>query len=176
MSASSFGLKKPSANNSQIMASPQNSNSQQKSIIEIYTDWANHYLDKLHGGRKKVKDLQKELQDGVILAEVIEAVMSSKVPEIVKKPKSHAQMIDNIQHSLNFLAKKGVNISDIQAKDIRDGNLKAILGLFFQLSRFKQQQKMLAQERSGTPKIPSVPPSPARSDYYNFDDFYFKSF
>ena len=59
-------------------------------------------------------------------------------------------------------------------KDIRDGNLKAILGLFFQLSRFKQQQKILAQERSGTqqkliaqersgtPKIPSVPPSPAR--------------
>ena len=166
MSASSFGLKPKSSpqNNNSQMTGQQNS-SQQKSIIEIYTDWANHYLDKLHGGRKKVKDLQKELQDGIILAEVIEAVMGSRVPDIVKKPKTHIQMVDNIQHSLNFLAKKGVNISDIQAKDIRDGNLKAILGLFFQLSRYKQQQKMLAQERSGTPKIPSVPPSPARSIY-----------
>ena len=63
-----------------------------------------------------MKDLQKELQDGIILAEVIEAVMGARVPDIVKKPKSHAQMVDNIQHSLNFLAKKGVNISDIQAK------------------------------------------------------------
>ena len=153
--ASSFGLKKSSI--------PQQSNGQsQKSIIEIYTDWANHYLDKLHHGKKKVKDLQTELQDGLILAEVIEAVMSSKVPEINKKPKNSNHMVDNIQHSLNFLAKKGVNISDIQAKDIHQGHLKAILGLFFQLSRFKQQQKMLAQERSGTPKIPSVPSSPAR--------------
>jgi hypothetical protein len=121
MSASSFGLKKPSQitkspNHTMMPTTQQQSAPTQKSIIEIYTDWANHYLDKLHGGRKKVKDLQKELQDGIILAEVIEAVMGARVPDIVKKPKSHAQMVDNIQHSLNFLAKKGVNISDIQAK------------------------------------------------------------
>ena len=77
----------------------------QKSIIEIYTDWANHYLDKLHGGRKKVKDLQTELQDGIILAEVIEAVMSQKVPEIHKKPKSPGQMVENLQNCLNFLSR-----------------------------------------------------------------------
>ena len=141
---------------------PPQAPNQQKSIIEIYTDWANHYLDKLHGGRKKVKDLQTELQDGLILAEVIEAVMSQKVPEIHKKPKSPGQMVENLQNCLNFLAKKGVAVQDIQALDIKDGHLKAILGLFFQLSRFKQQQKMILQERSSTPKIPSVPASPAR--------------
>jgi len=31
--------------------------------------------------------------------------------------------------------------------DIKDGNLKAILGLFFSLSRFKQQQKSLQQKQ-----------------------------
>ena len=134
---------------------------QQKSIIEIYTDWANHYLDKL-SSRKKVKDLQTELQDGLILADVIEAVMSQKVPDIHKKPKTPGQMVENLQNCLNFLTKKGVAVQDIQALDIKDGHLKAILGLFFQLSRFKQQQKMILQERSSTPKIPSVPPSPAR--------------
>ena len=158
--SSSFGLKK----NSAIQQSTE-VNQSQKSIIEIYTDWANHYLDKIHGGRKKVKDLQTELQDGLILAEVIEAVMGSKVPEIHKKPKTSAQMVENIQSCLNFLAKRGVAVHDIHASDIKDGHLKAILGLFFQLSRYKQQQKMMAQDRAqgtSTPKIPSVPSSPAR--------------
>ena len=31
--------------------------------------------------------------------------------------------------------------------DIRDGNLKAILGLFFSLSRYKQQQKTQQQQQ-----------------------------
>ena len=162
----SFGLKKASNLSNKAGANNDPSvNNQQKSIIEIYTDWANHYLDKIHGGRKKVKDLQNELQDGLILAEVIEAVMGSKVPDIYKKPKTNVQMVDNIQSCLNFLAKKGVAVHDIHASDIREGHLKAILGLFFQLSRYKQQQKQLAQERvqgTSTPKIPSVPPSPAR--------------
>lgn len=165
MSATSFGLKKPNGSSSggALNGGPAPSQQSNKSIIEIYTDWANHYLDKIHGGRKRVKDLQSELQDGLILAEVVEAVMGSKVPDINRKPKNNGHMLDNIQHCLKFLNAKGVNVSDVKAKDVWEGNLKAILGLFFQLSRFKQQQKMLAQERSGTPKIPSVPPSPARS-------------
>jgi hypothetical protein len=163
------GLKRLNSSGKDAAASAtQTSNQQQKSIIEIYTDWANHYLDKLHGGRKKIKDLQSELQDGLILAEVIEAVTASKVPDVVKKPKSNGQMVDNIQASLTFLAKRGVAVGDIHAVDIRDGNLKAILGLFFQLSRYKQQQKMLMaqdprSQGTSTPKIPSVPPSPART-------------
>ncbi len=52
--------------------------------------------------------------------------------------------------------------------------MKAILSLFFQLSRYKQQQKMLHNpghevgygfqpDRGGTPRIPSVPPSPCKT-------------
>ena len=168
----SSGLKRPSAGMASTASQQQPQNQEQKSIIEIYTDWANHYLDKLHGGKKKIKDLQTELCDGVVLAEVVEAVMASKVPEVTKKPKTHGQCLDNIQFCLIFLAKKGVAVNDIHAKEIREGNLKAILGLFFQLSRFKQQQKLQQQQqqsviaqsgaRSSTPRIPSVPPSPAR--------------
>lgn len=71
----------------------------------------------------------------------------------------------------------GVIFQDVQAKDVKEGNLKAILSLFFQLSRYKQQQKMLHQDsnaghevsygfqsdRGGTPRIPSVPPSPCKT-------------
>ena len=59
-------------------------------------------------------------------------------------------MEHNIQACLNFLLAKGVTVQDIQAREIREGNLKAILGLFFQLSRYKQQQKMLQQQPAGS--------------------------
>ena len=144
---------------------------QQKSIIEIYTDWANHYLDKLpKARRRKISDLQTELNDGLVLADVIEAVTGHKIGDINRKPRSPGHMADNIQRCLEFLHSTGVQgLEEIASKEIRDGNLKAILGLFFQLSRFKQQQKQLQKgtngsllERTGTPRIPSVPNSPAK--------------
>ena len=154
------------------IAQPPSQN-QQKSIIEIYTDWANHYLDKLpKSRRRRISDLQTELNDGLVLADVIEAVTGHKIAEINRKPRSPGHMAENIQRCLELLHATGVQgVEEIVAKDIRDGNLKAILGLFFQLSRFKQQQKQLQKgqlqgggllERTGTPKIPSVPNSPAK--------------
>jgi hypothetical protein len=54
-------------------------------------------------------------------------------------------------------------VEDIRPEEIRDGNLKAILGLFFQLSRYKQQQKQLGSGGgSSAPPIRSVPSSPAK--------------
>lgn len=46
--------------------------------------------------------------------------------------------------------------------DIKDGNLKAILGLFFSLSRYKQQQKTQQSQKQGdrepSSKDPQQPP------------------
>ena len=134
----------------------QQQQQQQKSIIEIYTDWANHYLDKTKG-KRRIHDLQGEVSDGVILCEVVEAVTQQKVPDVNRKPKTSAQMMTNVQACLNFLLAKGVAVEDVRPEDIREGNLKAILGLFFQLSRYKQQQKQLNGRQSGGG---SVPPSP----------------
>jgi len=54
-------------------------------------------------------------------------------------------------------------VEDIRPEDIREGNLKAILGLFFQLSRYKQQQKQLTGGGGGSmPPGRSVPSSPAK--------------
>uniref|UniRef100_H0X325 Neuron navigator 3 n=1 Tax=Otolemur garnettii TaxID=30611 RepID=H0X325_OTOGA len=49
-------------------------------------------------------------------------------------------MIENVDVCLSFLAARGVNVQGLSAEEIRNGNLKAILGLFFSLSRYKQQQ------------------------------------
>uniref|UniRef100_H0VTC6 Neuron navigator 3 n=1 Tax=Cavia porcellus TaxID=10141 RepID=H0VTC6_CAVPO len=65
----------------------------------IYTDWANHYLAK-SGHKRLIKDLQQDIADGVLLAEIIQIIANEKVEDI-------------------------------------NGS---ILGLFFSLSRYKQQQ------------------------------------
>ncbi|XP_042895687.1 neuron navigator 2 isoform X6 [Parasteatoda tepidariorum] len=114
--------------------------SKRKSIIQIYTDWANHYLDR---GRYKrnIQDLQVDISDGVLLADVIEAVIGTKVPGVVRKPKNQAQMVDNITSCLGYIGELGVQLDGVTSKDVREGNLKVILSLFFNLSRFKQAQK-----------------------------------
>ncbi|XP_041131092.1 neuron navigator 2 isoform X4 [Polyodon spathula] len=114
---------------------------------QIYTDWANHYLAK--SGRKRlIKDLQQDVTDGVLLAEIIQVVANEKIEDINGCPKSRSQMIENIDACLSFLAAKGVNIQGLSAEEIRNGNLKAILGLFFSLSRYKQQQQLHHQHQS----------------------------
>lgn len=40
---------------------------------QIYTDWANHYLAK-SGHKRIIKDLQTDVTDGVLLAEIIQVV------------------------------------------------------------------------------------------------------
>ncbi|XP_066265306.1 neuron navigator 2-like isoform X3 [Branchiostoma lanceolatum] len=112
---------------------------------QIYTDWANHYLERA-GHKRLVRDLQKDITDGVLLATIIEVVANEKIQDINPKPKSQSQMIENIEACLSFLAAKGVNIQGLSPQEIRDGNLKAILGLFFSLSRYKQQLQQ--QQRS----------------------------
>ncbi|KFQ63797.1 Neuron navigator 2, partial [Pelecanus crispus] len=109
---------------------------------QIYTDWANHYLAK-SGHKRLIKDLQQDVTDGVLLAEIIQVVANEKIEDINGCPKNRSQMIENIDACLSFLAAKGINIQGLSAEEIRNGNLKAILGLFFSLSRYKQQQPSL---------------------------------
>lgn len=123
---------------------------QQKSIVQIYTDWANHYLERSRY-KRYIQDLQSDVCDGVLLADVIDAVAGAKVPDINRKPKTNSQMVDNITACLAFLGTIGVATEGVTAKDIREGNLKAILGLFFCLSRYKQAQKAARSPLVSTP-------------------------
>ncbi|XP_056430035.1 neuron navigator 3 isoform X3 [Hyla sarda] len=111
---------------------------------KIYTDWANHYLAK-SGHKRLIKDLQQDVADGVLLAEIIQIIANEKVEDINGCPKSQTQMTENVDICLSFLAARGVNVQGLSAEEIRNGNLKAILGLFFSLSRFKQQQHQQQQ-------------------------------
>uniref|UniRef100_A0A672R3C9 Neuron navigator 3 n=1 Tax=Sinocyclocheilus grahami TaxID=75366 RepID=A0A672R3C9_SINGR len=106
----------------------------------IYTDWANHYLAK-SGCPRLIKDLTQDIPDGVLLAEIIQIIANEKVEDINSCPKSHSQMIENVEACLNFLGARGVSVQGLSAEEVCNGNLKSILGLFFILSRYKQQQQ-----------------------------------
>ncbi|KAH0564037.1 hypothetical protein KQX54_008862 [Cotesia glomerata] len=62
-----------------------------RNIVQIYTDWANHYLER-GGCKRRVSDLQADLCDGVLLADLVESVTNQKVIDINRKPKSAQQM------------------------------------------------------------------------------------
>ncbi|XP_059203361.1 neuron navigator 2 isoform X2 [Centropristis striata] len=130
----------------------------------IYTDWANHYLAK-SGHKRLIKDLQTDVADGVLLAEIIQVVANEKIGDINGCPKSRSQMIENIDACLSFLAARGVNIQGLSSEEIRNGNLKAILGLFFSLSRYKQQQQQShrpAQTQGSHPPLSQQSSAPAQ--------------
>ncbi|XP_026033562.1 neuron navigator 2 isoform X9 [Astatotilapia calliptera] len=139
----------------QVGSRPPRNNAAESEVgrnTQIYTDWANHYLAK-SGHKRLIKDLQTDVTDGVLLAEIIQVVANEKIGDINGSPKSRSQMIENIDTCLSFLAAKGVNIQGLSAEEIRNGNLKAILGLFFSLSRYKQQQQQ-AQRQNSQPTLP----------------------
>ncbi|XP_073693894.1 neuron navigator 3 [Garra rufa] len=113
---------------------------EESKICKIYTDWANHYLAK-SGCPRLIKDLTQDIPDGVLLAEIIHIIANEKVEDINSCPKSHSQMIENVEACLNFLGARGVSVQGLSAEEVCNGNLKSILGLFFILSRYKQQQQ-----------------------------------
>uniref|UniRef100_A0A8C5PML6 Neuron navigator 2 n=1 Tax=Leptobrachium leishanense TaxID=445787 RepID=A0A8C5PML6_9ANUR len=106
--------------------------------------------------KRLIKDLQQDVTDGVLLADIIQVVANEKIEDINGCPKNRSQMIENIDACLSFLAAKGISIQGLSAEEIRNGNLKAILGLFFSLSRYKQQQqtqKLTQQYHQPAPQI-----------------------
>lgn len=42
-------------------------------FLQIYTDWANHYLAK-SGCQRLIKDLSQDVTDGVLLAQIIQII------------------------------------------------------------------------------------------------------
>ncbi|XP_049282347.1 uncharacterized protein LOC125763349 isoform X3 [Anopheles funestus] len=122
-------------------------------LIQIYTDWANYYLERAKS-KRKVSDLSADCRDGLLLAEVIEAVTTFKVPDLVKKPKTPQHMYDNVNSCLTVLKLHQVGgLESVTPNDICSGRLKAVLSLFFALSRYKQATKQKSSLQLQPPQL-----------------------
>ena len=54
--------------------------------------------------------------------------------------------VDNIRACLNAADRLGVRLEGVTARDLREGSLKAVLALFFSLSKHKQHLKLQAEQ------------------------------
>ncbi|XP_076674317.1 sickie isoform X3 [Andrena cerasifolii] len=122
-----------------------------RNVLQIYTDWANYYLER-GGCKRRVTDLQSDLSDGVLLADLVEAVTNQKVIDVNRKPKNAQQMVENVSLCVGALRALGADVGSINPGELAAGStLWPVLALLFALSRYKQRAKQLQD----MPRLPS---------------------
>jgi len=96
-----------------------------------FTRWCNEFL-KERGYH--IKDLGKDLQDGIILCNLLEIISGGKsVGKYNKNPRVPAQKYENNGIAMQFIASEGIKTVNISNEDITNGRLKLILGLIWTL-------------------------------------------
>ncbi|TVY86558.1 Alpha-actinin-like protein, partial [Lachnellula willkommii] len=97
---------------------------------KTFTKWLN---TKVEPRRVAVKDLVVDLSDGVILIHLLECLSSESLGRYAAKPKLRVQKFENANLSLDFIKSRGIQMTNIGAEDVVDGNRKIILGLIWTL-------------------------------------------
>ncbi|XP_041373247.1 dixin-like isoform X2 [Gigantopelta aegis] len=101
--------------------------------LKAYVDWLNSQLKKKPGARL-VEDLRNDVKDGVALIELIEVVAGEKLAGFHESPSNQSEMKENIERVIQFMATNRIRMHHISAKDIVEGNLKAIMRLILALA------------------------------------------
>ena len=70
---------------------------------KTFTRWCNEHLK---ANMLKIEELTKDLSDGVKLIVLLEVLSQKKLGRYNKKPRVHAQKMENVQLSLDFITKK----------------------------------------------------------------------
>ncbi len=97
-----------------------------------------------------VNDLFDDLSDGRLLIRLLEILSGEKIAS-VGRGKLRINKIENVGKALAFLQQKKVNLQNIGAEDIVDGNPRLILGLVWtMILRFEIEDIELEDESSET--------------------------
>ncbi|TVY50840.1 Alpha-actinin-like protein 1 [Lachnellula cervina] len=97
---------------------------------KTFTKWLN---TKVEPRKVAVKDLVVDLSDGVILIHLLECLSNESLGRYAAKPKLRVQKFENANLSLDFIKSRGIQMTNIGAEDVVDGNRKIILGLIWTL-------------------------------------------
>ncbi|KAF3395687.1 Alpha-actinin-like protein 1 [Penicillium rolfsii] len=97
---------------------------------KTFTKWLN---DKLKARALAIEDLVTDLSDGVILIHLLEILGGESLGRYASKPKLRVQKFENVNKSLDFIRGRRIQMTNIGAEDIVDGNRKIILGLIWTL-------------------------------------------
>ncbi|CAJ2506999.1 Uu.00g081850.m01.CDS01 [Anthostomella pinea] len=97
---------------------------------KTFTKWLN---TKIESRALVVKDLVTDLSDGVILIHLLECLSNESLGRYAAKPKLRVQKFENANTALDFVKSRGIQMTNIGAEDVVDGNRKIILGLIWTL-------------------------------------------
>ncbi|RKO89449.1 hypothetical protein BDK51DRAFT_44777, partial [Blyttiomyces helicus] len=98
-----------------------------KAIEKSALEWLNKYLS---SQSIEVDNLYTSLGNGLNLIYALEAYTGESVGKYNKRAMLPVHRIDNIAVALNFLGRKGINTSFLNAQDVMDGDRGKILTLF----------------------------------------------
>lgn len=84
-----------------------------KKIQQVtFTNWVSDRVSGSKGGTK-VKDLQKDFQNGVVLIQLLENLSKKKIHKVVKDPRVTAQKFANLDLAFEFMQAEKVKIVGI---------------------------------------------------------------
>ncbi|KAF3770469.1 hypothetical protein M406DRAFT_336138 [Cryphonectria parasitica EP155] len=97
---------------------------------KTFTKWLN---TKIEARGLEVVDLVKDLSDGVMLIHLLECLSQESLGRYAAKPRLRVQRFENVNLGLDFVKSRGIQMTNIGAEDVVDGNRKIILGLIWTL-------------------------------------------
>lgn len=97
---------------------------------KTFTKWLN---SKIKARDVAVNDLVKDLSDGVLLIHLLEILGNESLGRYASQPKLRVQRFENVNKALDFIRSRGIQMTNIGAEDVVDGNRKIILGLIWTL-------------------------------------------
>ncbi|KAK3112542.1 alpha-actinin, partial [Teratosphaeriaceae sp. CCFEE 6253] len=97
---------------------------------KTFTKWLNN---KLTARNLQINSLVKDLSDGIILIHLLEILSNESLGRYAARPKLRVQRFENVNIALEFIKSRKIQLTNIGAEDIVDGNQKIILGLIWML-------------------------------------------
>ncbi|KXL46203.1 hypothetical protein M433DRAFT_139599 [Acidomyces richmondensis BFW] len=97
---------------------------------KTFTKWLNN---KLNTRQVHINDIVNDLSDGVILIHLLEILSQESLGRYASRPKLRVQRFENVNIALDFIKSRKIQLTNIGAEDIVDGNRKIILGLIWTL-------------------------------------------
>ncbi|KAI7583236.1 hypothetical protein D0869_04087 [Hortaea werneckii] len=98
--------------------------------VKTFTKWLNN---KLTARNVQVNDIVTDLSDGVILIHLLEILSQESLGRYAARPKLRVQRFENVNIALDFIKSRKIQLTNIGAEDIVDGNRKIVLGLIWTL-------------------------------------------
>ncbi|KAK7180794.1 hypothetical protein DPSP01_002690 [Paraphaeosphaeria sporulosa] len=97
---------------------------------KTFTKWLN---SKLKVRELEINDLITDLSDGIALVHLLEILSNESLGRYASRPKLRVQKFENVNKSLDYIKRRGIQMTNIGAEDVVDGNSKIILGLIWTL-------------------------------------------